>query len=217
MKNLIYSLLLINSNLLIAQNNNFIIAVAADYVNILYPLVDNPLTIAVSEISAQKLFAKVDQGQISGENGKYIVRPTKAGELNLFLYRLNKKDTIALGKYRFIVKNIPDPYFSLCGFYIQNNKTKIGRSTLFASPFLRALNYEDFIFKYSFEVTSFQIRILEDDKEIILISNSSEMTDEMLNVIRTSNSNELILENIRVSFPDNSERIYKESYLIQFN
>ncbi len=205
---------MINSNLLFAQNNNFIIAVAADNVNILYPLVDNPLTIAVSEISAQKLFAKVDQGQISGENGKYIVRPTKAGELNLFLYRLNKKDTIALGKYRFIVKNIPDPYFSLCGFRIQN-KTKIDRTSLFALPLLMALNYDDFIFKYSFEVTSFQIRILEDDKEIILISNSSKMTDEMLNVIRTSNSNELILENIRVSFPDNSERIYKESYLIQ--
>ena len=46
--------------------------IASDYNNVLYAGIENPLTIAVQNISPKSIIAKTDNGTLTGENGHYV-------------------------------------------------------------------------------------------------------------------------------------------------
>ena len=64
-------------------NNEIVTAVAATKMNVLYVGVDNPVKIAVSGYESSEIEVVITNGIILGENGDYIIRPKKPGNMIL--------------------------------------------------------------------------------------------------------------------------------------
>ncbi len=88
-------------------NEHLVIAPIAN--NILYIGIENPISIAISNVSSKDLIVKTDNGILKGENGIYQIKPGKGSELSVSVYALRGKDTVYVGHSDFRLKNIPAP------------------------------------------------------------------------------------------------------------
>lgn len=88
-----------------AQN----VAIANAKMNVVYIGVENPMEIAVSGYPAEAIRVKVEQGTITGENGKYNWTVTTPGTatISVNVNENGKEKEIYSMQYR--VKRIPDP------------------------------------------------------------------------------------------------------------
>ena len=66
--------LAILSNISLFAQTDATAVVAADKMNVFYIGVDNPISVAVPGIASDKLRVTVNNGTITGSNGKYIVK-----------------------------------------------------------------------------------------------------------------------------------------------
>lgn len=88
-----------------AKAEKSVMAIAADKMNEFYIGIDNPVTIAVSGVAADKIIASINNGTITGSNGKYIVKVAKSENATIEISVDGKK----VGKQVFLVKQIPAP------------------------------------------------------------------------------------------------------------
>lgn len=85
------------------------VAIAVDKMNVLYIGVDNPITVAVPGVPSDQLLVHIDQGSISGSNGKYTIRVTTPGETTIKVLTVRDDRKLLLSSQTFRVKTIPDP------------------------------------------------------------------------------------------------------------
>lgn len=57
--------------------------ISADSMNLFYRGLDNPVSVAVPGISSDKLKVSIDNGTITGSNGKYVVNGFKGKDVNV--------------------------------------------------------------------------------------------------------------------------------------
>jgi TonB-dependent SusC/RagA subfamily outer membrane receptor len=93
----------------IAKTQQPQVALALDKMNVFYIGVDNPVTIAVPGVPSDRLLVNMNNGLISGSNGKYIVRVTTLGEATIKVSTIKNDQRVALSTQSFRVKRIPDP------------------------------------------------------------------------------------------------------------
>jgi len=132
---LIYQLLLFSFIFSFGQK----VAVSADKNNILYLEVDNPLTIAVENTSCKELVVKTDNGEITGQNGSYAIRPKSIGIANISISIKQNGKLRHIAKRTFRVKYFTDE--SNVEFYIGNcsDNCTISKSLLENQHFVRAV------------------------------------------------------------------------------
>ncbi len=94
-----------NAEIIRNKTGNLQVAVALDKMNVMYMGIENPLTIAVSGIPSNELEVRMDNGTITGSNGKYIARVTAVGEAAIHVSSKGK----LLGSTVYRVKRLPDP------------------------------------------------------------------------------------------------------------
>lgn len=82
-------------------------AASADKMNVFYIGVDNPLTVG-SPTGWEKTKVTASNAQLSGTNGKYIIRVTTGTEAFINVNADNKNS-----QFKFRVKRIPDPIFKV--------------------------------------------------------------------------------------------------------
>lgn len=85
------------------------VAIALDKMNVLYIGVDNPLTIAVPNIPSDQLIVMIDNGSISGSNGRYIAHVTQSGTATIRVATVQNDRKVMLSEQVFRVKFMPDP------------------------------------------------------------------------------------------------------------
>lgn len=85
------------------------VAIALDKMNVLYIGVDNPVTIAVPNVASDKIFVNIDNGSITGSNGKYVVHVTKVGIASIQVGTIKNDRKELLAEQVFRVKMMPDP------------------------------------------------------------------------------------------------------------
>lgn len=83
------------------------ISISSDNNRVLYAGIENPLTIAVDNISANKISAKSDNGTLTGENGRYNFYTDTGSVANFTLYK--KGSTESIGIMTFYIRQLPDP------------------------------------------------------------------------------------------------------------
>lgn len=84
--------------------------VSPDAMNVFYIGVDNPTSVSVPGFPADKVFASITQGSITGGNGKYTVRVVTQGSANVTVsVKMPDGSTKVMGAAPFRVKPIPDP------------------------------------------------------------------------------------------------------------
>jgi len=78
--------------------------------NVMYLGIDNELGIASDKIQDGRLDVSISQGVISGQTGKYVARPEKAGKATVFVKVFDKENNMkSSDSVIFIVKPVPLP------------------------------------------------------------------------------------------------------------
>ena len=86
-------------------------SIAADKENVLYIGVDNPISIAVENVPARLVIAKINNGKITGKMGNYSVYLTKMTPTAIILYRKINGKLKEIGRSTFSVKKNSGPGF----------------------------------------------------------------------------------------------------------
>lgn len=73
--------------------------------SILYIGIDNPITISARKAKEKNLSVSISQGDITGDNGSYIVHVVSVGRATIEIYNKNKK----MGSYSLEVQVLPSP------------------------------------------------------------------------------------------------------------
>jgi len=174
-----------------------VLSVSADKMNVLYIGIENSLTIAVSGIASSDLEVTIDNGEIKGENGMYLVLPAEKGEAIISI----SKGKTYLGEATFRVKTMPDPVASLGGLTHGTIKLK----ELLNLEGIDVLQSTDFDLRMT--VKSFRITKTDGEWDEMQESNSDKFTSEQLELMESLKVGETFyIHEIIVIGPDGIER-----------
>jgi hypothetical protein len=77
--------------------------------NVLYIGIDNPITIAVSGYKSEDLIVTMQNGSITGKEGKYIAHVTNIEQAVIIIETMENGKKVLLGTQVYRVKRVPDP------------------------------------------------------------------------------------------------------------
>lgn len=198
---IVFTLLLIliclNAN---SQTNDSLqptVAIELSKMNVVYLGVDNPVKIAIEGHSYEDIEVSVPwNGDITGENGNYIIRPEKSGFL---MVEVKLKDKI-LSKHEYHVKSIPDPIAKVNG----KKGGEVPKIILLAVMGVEAYTENSF----RFQVVEFVIRVAGKTANNSLRSYSYKITPEQRDLLRKLNSGDIVyFEDIKAAGPGGITRI----------
>lgn len=139
------------------QSSKSTAVVSAEKMNVLYIGVDNPLAISVPGVPADKVTARISNGSINGNNGKYLAKVNVTGDVNVDVYAEIDGQSKKMGNMTFRVKKIPKPLPTVL---------KVGSSRMAKSRFLTApiieVKLDEFVFNIPFEVSEFEYMVSMD-------------------------------------------------------
>ena len=95
-------------------------SIASDNNNVLYAGIENPLTIIVQNISPKAVFAKTDNGTLTGSNGHFTFYTDTGSIAHITLFKREFNKEVKIGVVVFNVRQIPDPRVRL-GAYMGGN------------------------------------------------------------------------------------------------
>ncbi len=186
------------------ENAGQFAAVSPTKMNVLYLGVDNPIAIAVSDASLDEIEVELDNGEIIGKNGEYIIRPQKPGMAIIKVFQVNKGKRTQVKEAYFRVKTVPDPVTFVAG----KKGGTITKSELLKADEIRIL-MENFDFDLSFKVLSFVVSTTAPGTYTVHeeISNSNKFSKSQKELIKGLVKNQKIyFEDIKVTGPDGSIR-----------
>ena len=181
------------------------LVVSPTKMNVFYIGVENPVDISVPGVSSDKIFARINNGQITPiGKGSYIVKPMKPGKLAAQVTveaEIDKKRRV-IGVKDFSVKNVPNPVAKV-------NKQSSGLilSSMLAAQIGIEAEMENFDFDLTFRVMSFKVSIMISGFESSQISTSYKFTDAQLALFKKANKKQKIyIEDITAVGPDGVPR-----------
>lgn len=189
-----FFLTVIAGSKLLAQNNP-VTAIALDKMNVLYAGINNPMTIAVSGLSADKITAVMTGGTVTGNNGKYVARPDKTGIATIDILYGSKK----ISSTEFRVKAVPEPRASVAG---KTGDNVITREELMSITGVSAI-LPDFQFDLNFTVTSFDLSLNVKGTPVTESSANNKITSNQANYLKMVNSGtKVYFENVKAKGQD---------------
>ena len=162
--------------------------------NVFYRGVDNPVAISASGKSDAQLTPIISAGKIiRNKDGGWIVKdiPGNAIDVTITVKADDHGKSKVMGMHKFRVKDLPDPIALVRGA----KKNKIKKNVLLKNPRLICRLPDGVDFEYPFKVTSFTVVIPTGEKgyAITELSNSSKLTDRMLQAIKNMKKKDLIV------------------------
>jgi gliding motility-associated protein GldM len=182
-------------------NENLVAVASPERMNVLYLGVDNPVSIAVSGISMNRVTASIQHGEIAGKNGNYIARVTGlAGPITKLTIFVDSKE-VATKEFR--VKNLPDPTPKVGGL----RGGRVDRDWFVAQTGLRA-DLENFDFDLDCDILSFEMSTnIDGNLKIAKQEHGNKFTDEQILLIKQATTEkDIYFENIIVKVPDGTIR-----------
>ena len=176
--------------------------------NVVYRGIDNKFSISVPGVAAENTSVRASGATYNKVGGKYIIRPTQDGEINISVYaKINNKE-IPMGGGSYRVKYIPDPKS-----YLQYNDAgniprliqdgTLTKRTLKSGVTITASYGQDELIKANFTVTSFNI---------IMLSTSISVTGNKFNgrvlseIDKLEGGDVITIKNIKAVGPDGKIR-----------
>lgn len=176
-------------------------SVANEKQNIFYVGVDNPLSIAVENVSGKLLVVKTDNGIVVKNNDAYVYRGSKVGHANIILYKKVNRKLREVGKSSFRVKEIPLPVFRIGQF---GSNRQISNMVIKLPQYVSAAT-ENFDFDARFQIDSFKVCVVRQDTCIYLEKNniSNKISEDIQAIFTTIKSGDtIIFKNIFAKGPD---------------
>lgn len=182
--------LFLSTNFINAQN----VTVANTKMNVVHIGVDNPISISVSDNSAEDIEVKVSDGEIEGEAGKYIWRVSTPGTAEVAVSIKGK----IIETFNYRVKRIPDPVAVV-------GKTMSGSMTaaeLKAQPGVNSV-INNFDFDAQCQTVSFVMTVVRKNADPVDTSNNgakfSTTAKRLINTVEAGSI--LYIENVKCKCP----------------
>ncbi len=181
--------------------------ISATKMNIFYVGVENPFSIAVPGIPANKVYPSISGGGGRIRRGKAeteytitVSTPTNNCKINVTVEIDGKRKSISSNKFR--VKRVPNPVGKVAG----KKGGKIKKTTLQAQLGVQA-DIENFDFDIKYHVTSFTLISLIDGFTQSASSNSSSFSEKQRKIIkRTKKGSYIFIADIKAKGPDGTIR-----------
>ena len=176
--------------------------------NVVYRGIDNKFSISVPGVATENVSVRASGATLNKVGGKYIIRPTQDGEINISVYaKIDGKD-LPMGGGSYRVKYIPDPKS-----YLQYNDAgniprliqdgTLTKRTLKSGVTITASYGQDELIKANFTVISFNI---------IMLSTSISVTGNKFNgrvlseIDKLEGGDVITIKNIKAVGPDGKIR-----------
>ncbi len=188
------------------ETNKVVAAIELEHMNVLYLFLDNPVKIAVPECQASEVEVSIDNGTISGSNGRYTIKPKEIGIATLTIKCAGKE----IQKSIFRVKKSFDTRAALeldRGIFSRDKQTHFTKKEIVNAIGLKFIAYNS-DFDLPWGIFSFNLVVASDDSIITSESKDPEFTDEqklMLNRLNVGDT--FFLEQIMVKMPDGVRQI----------
>ena len=197
--------------------------VSASLMNVLYAGYDNPVSISVPGVPANKISARITKGQGSiksdGKNG-YIVVPTKIGEELLIgvTARNDEGKDQSMGEYAFRVRKLPDPTPFIEYKDKDGNTQRYRGGTKFSKQSLMGTNgivaaIDDGLLNIGFKVLSFETVFYDNmGNAIPLMSQGAQFSQQQKDMFRNlGRGKRFYISHVKAVGPDNVERLLPTS------
>ena len=197
--------------------------VSASLMNVLYAGYDNPVSISVPGVPANKISARITKGQgnikSDGKNG-YIVVPTKIGEELLIgvTARNDEGKEQSMGEYAFRVRKLPDPTPFIEYKDKDGNTQRYRGGTKFSKHSLMGTNgivaaIDDGLLNIGFKVLSFETVFYDNmGNAIPLMSQGAQFSQQQKDMFRNlGRGKRFYISHVKAVGPDNVERLLPTS------
>ena len=193
--------------------------VSASLMNVLYAGFDNPVSISVPGVPANKITATVAKGNArikSDGKGGYIVVPTKVGEeLKIGVTARNEEGrSQSMGEYTFRVRQLPDPTPFIEYKDKSGNTQRYRGGTKFSKQALMSTNgivaaIDDGLLNIGFRVLSFETVFYDNmGNAIPLTSQGSAFSQQQKDMFRNlGRGKRFYISHVKAVGPDNVERL----------
>ncbi len=176
--------------------------ISATKMNVFYIGVENPVSISVSGVPADKISASMTNGSISRSGGGYIVKPTAVGTARVSVSANIDGQNRAMGFMDYRVKVVPNPVPQVAG----KIGGRIDKSTLSAQMAVLAV-MENFDFDLRFRVTAFTVSTVVGGFVQSRPSTNANITDQQKALINgATRGQKIYFEDIKAVGPDGTTR-----------
>ena len=189
--------------------------VSATLMNVLYAAYDNPISVSVPGVPANRISAAMSGGTLSKTgDGTYTATPAQAGEdVTITVNALNEGRQQEMGQYTFHVRALPDPSAFIEYADAQGNSIRykggrpISKTTLLAAQGISAA-IDDGLLDIPFTVTAFEAIFTDNmGNSVVEKSNSAQFTDRQREQFRRlSRGKRFIISRVHATGPDNLDR-----------
>jgi gliding motility-associated protein GldM len=182
------------------------LTVAATKMNVFYIGVENPVSISVPGIAAEKITPKITKGCTLKKvpNGSDWIVKVPKGLKKVIISAEARVDgkTENMGNREFRVKRVPDPVAEIAG----TKEGSLDKNTLLAASAIIPM-MKDFEFDLNFVVNSFTMGTIINGDWIPKSTRGNRFSNEMKELIRNSKRGQkFFFENIQASGPDGTTR-----------
>lgn len=197
--------------------------VSASLMNVLYAGYNNPVSISVPGVPANKISARITKGQgnikSDGKNG-YIVVPTKIGEELMIgvTARNDEGKEQSMGEYAFRVRKLPDPTPFIEYKDKDGNIQRYRGGTKFSKQSLMGTNgivaaIDDGLLNIGFKVISFETVFYDNmGNAIPLMSQGAQFSQQQKDMFRNlGRGKRFYISHVKAVGPDNVERLLPTS------
>ena len=188
--------------------------VSATLMNMLYAGFQNPISVSVPGVSANRINLSMTNGSLTKQApGKYVAVPSKVGEDVTFTVTAeNEGRNQEMGKFTFHVRKLPDPtayiqYTDANGNANRFKGGRLGKQTILAAKGIGAA-IDDGLLDIPFRVLGFETRFVDNMGNVIPeVSAGADFSQRQKEVIRTLNRGKFFnITRVRVIGPDGIER-----------
>lgn len=178
------------------------LTVSPTKMNVFYVAVDNPVSISVPGVPAEKVYPSVSNGVIKKRGNSYIVNVFKPGTAVVSVQAEVDGKKRPMGSMLFRVKTVPDPVAKIAG----SRGGNISKNMLIAQAGVEA-EMENFDFDLNFTVTQFTVSTTKGGFVSDATAHGFRFTEQQRSIIHgLSRGQKVYFEDIRAVGPDGSTR-----------
>ncbi len=189
--------------------------VSATMMNMLYAGYQNPISVSVPGVPANRISATMSGGTLTKKgDGEYIAVPSKVGQdVTITVTAQNEGRSQEMGKFTFHVRKLPDPTAYIAITDNDGNasryrgETPLSKAVLLKSKGIGAA-IDDGLLDIAFKVTAFETTFFDRMGNVIPeVSKSADFTERQREMFRElSRGKRFYISNVKAIGPDGIER-----------
>lgn len=187
--------------------------VSADLMNVLYAGYENPMSVSIPGVPANKVVASMSGGVLQPTGaGKYIARPAEVGKDAVITVSANVEGrTQQMGQFSFRVRKLPDPTayieYQAEGGSNRFRGGRLAKQVLMSTQGIGAA-IDDGLLNIAFRVQGFETVFFDNmGNAVPAVSNSADFTEQQRSMFRSlGRGKRFYISRIRAVGPDGVER-----------